>query len=56
MCARLLILAQIAAEGFALLNKHGVRVYHSWGSVFESKERCWVWGRAGRGLACVAFY
>lgn len=55
MHARILSLAQITAEGFALLNKHCARVYHSWGSVFESKERCRAWRRAGHGLACVAF-
>lgn len=49
MRARILSLAQITAEGFALLNKHCARVYHSWGSVFESKERCRAWRRAGRG-------
>lgn len=42
MPARILSLAQITAEGFALLNKHHAHVYHSWGSVFESKERCRV--------------
>ncbi len=55
MPARILSLAQITAEGFALLNKHRARVYHSWGSVFESKERCRAWGRAGHGLSSVTF-